>query len=134
MKFSRIQLPISILLIFIAAYASKNGVNLDFYNRNFLNLKSNIEIKYQRDFSTSQKSTSNYVKSKSESYLHVGAQSGYYDTSSFPFLPNPADMTNEGNVQRVLSVLDGNIKQWSFIEAQLLEPNVNLGMVFFLIS
>merc|ERR1719453_43995 len=27
-----------------------------------------------------------------------------------------------------MAVLDSNIKQWSFIEAQLLEPNVNLGM------
>lgn len=26
-------------------------------------------------------------------------------------------------------MLQGHIKQWSFIEAQLLEPNVNLGMV-----
>jgi hypothetical protein len=56
--------------------------------------------------------------------------SAYYDYSSaYNYLPNPADMTNEGNVQRVMTVLDGNIKQWSFIEAQLLEPNVNLGMV-----
>jgi len=55
--------------------------------------------------------------------------SAYYDSSAYNYLPNPADMTNEGNVQRVMSVLDGNIKQWSFIEAQLLEPNVNLGMV-----
>lgn len=53
----------------------------------------------------------------------------YYDSSAYNYLPNPADMTNEGNVQRVMTVLDGNIKQWSFIEAQLLEPNVNLGMV-----
>jgi hypothetical protein len=29
----------------------------------------------------------------------------------------------------VIGILQGNIKQWSFIESQLLEPNVNLGMV-----
>lgn len=50
----------------------------------------------------------------------------HFDNS---YLPNPTDMTNEGNVKRVLSILNGNIKQWSFIESQLLEPNVNLGMV-----
>lgn len=33
------------------------------------------------------------------------------------------------NIQRVVAILQSNIKQWSFIEAQLLEPNVNLGMV-----
>lgn len=32
----------------------------------------------------------------------------------------------------MVAILQGNIKQWSFIEAQLLEPNVNLGMVSFL--
>ena len=39
-----------------------------------------------------------------------------------------ADMTNEANVQQVMAVLKSNIEQWSFIEAQILEPNVNLGM------
>ena len=51
-----------------------------------------------------------------------------YDSSIYSYIPNTADMTNEANVQRVMAVLDSNIKQWSFIEAQLLEPNVNLGM------
>ncbi len=35
----------------------------------------------------------------------------------------------QGNIQKVIGILQGNIKQWSFIESQLLEPNVNLGMV-----
>lgn len=35
----------------------------------------------------------------------------------------------QGNINRVVTILQNNIKQWSFIEAQLLEPNVNLGMV-----
>ncbi len=39
------------------------------------------------------------------------------------------DSVEEGNMQRVVAILQSNIKQWSFIEAQLLEPNVNLGMV-----
>lgn len=37
--------------------------------------------------------------------------------------------TLQGNINRVVTILQNNIKQWSFIEAQLLEPNVNLGMV-----
>lgn len=40
----------------------------------------------------------------------------------------PKDIIDDGSVQRVVSVLQSNIKQWSFIESQLLEPNVNLGM------
>jgi hypothetical protein len=35
----------------------------------------------------------------------------------------------QGNIQGVVNLLQNHIKQWSFIEAQLLEPNVNLGMV-----
>jgi len=35
----------------------------------------------------------------------------------------------QGNMQGVVNLLQNHIKQWSFIEAQLLEPNVNLGMV-----
>ena len=34
-------------------------------------------------------------------------------------------------MQRIIAVLENNIKQWSFIESQLLEPNVNIGMVNF---
>eukprot|EP01040_Poterioochromonas_malhamensis_P004172 gene4173-4465_t len=41
---------------------------------------------------------------------------------------NLRSSVHEGNIQRVISILQGNIKQWSFIEAQLLEPNVNLAM------
>ena len=36
------------------------------------------------------------------------------------------------NVQRVVSILRNNIKQWSFVESQLLEPNVNVAMVSFI--
>eukprot|EP01035_Chromulina_nebulosa_P022428 gene22428-29042_t len=35
---------------------------------------------------------------------------------------------DDGNIQKVIDVLQNNIKQWSFIESQLLEPNANLGM------
>ena len=38
------------------------------------------------------------------------------------------DSLDDGNILRVIEVLENNIKQWSFIESQLLEPNVNLGM------
>lgn len=34
----------------------------------------------------------------------------------------------QNNIQGVVNLLQSHIKQWSFIEAQLLEPNVNLGM------
>jgi hypothetical protein len=44
------------------------------------------------------------------------------------------DSVEEGNMQRVVAILQSNIKQWSFIEAQLLEPNVNLGMVSLALS
>jgi hypothetical protein len=43
-------------------------------------------------------------------------------------LGNLKDSVEEGNINRVVSILQNNIKQWSFVEAQLLEPNVNLGM------
>lgn len=33
------------------------------------------------------------------------------------------------NIHRVITILHENIKQWSFVESQLLEPNVNLAMV-----
>ncbi len=35
---------------------------------------------------------------------------------------------NDQSVSRVVSILESNIQQWGFIESQLLEPNVNLGM------
>lgn len=38
------------------------------------------------------------------------------------------DSFDDGNIQKVINILQTNIKQWSFIESQLLEPNVNLGM------
>ena len=38
-------------------------------------------------------------------------------------------LVDEGSIQRVVTILQSNIKQWSFVESQLLEPNVNLGMV-----
>lgn len=81
---------------------------------------------------TNAVASSKYSWPMRASPLVAEAASAYYDSSAYSYLPNPADMTNEGNVQRVMAVLDGNIKQWSFIEAQLLEPNVNLGMVTFL--
>lgn len=40
----------------------------------------------------------------------------------------PKDVIDDGSVQRVVSILRSNIKQWNFIESQLLEPNINLGM------
>lgn len=49
----------------------------------------------------------------------------------FPFQDggsNLKETLDDGNIQRVISILQNNIKQWSFIESQLLEPNVNLGM------
>jgi len=39
------------------------------------------------------------------------------------------NILTQGNIQKVIGILQNNIKQWSFIESQLLEPNVNLGMV-----
>ena len=41
----------------------------------------------------------------------VAAADTYYDSSAYSYLSNTADMSNEGNVQRVMAVLDGNIKQ-----------------------
>lgn len=35
----------------------------------------------------------------------------------------------QGNIQKVINILENNIKQWSFIESQLLEPNVDLETV-----
>lgn len=40
----------------------------------------------------------------------------------------PKDVVDDGSVQRVVTILQTNIKQWNFIESQLLEPNVNLQM------
>jgi hypothetical protein len=58
----------------------------------------------------------------------------YPSRSLFPFANdgriNIKDLlVDEGSIQRVVTILQSNIKQWSFIESQLLEPNVNLGMV-----
>ena len=33
------------------------------------------------------------------------------------------------SVERVVAILQNNVKQWSFVETQLLEPNINMGMV-----
>lgn len=41
---------------------------------------------------------------------------------------NLKESFDDGNIQKVINILQNNIKQWSFIESQLLEPNVNLGM------
>ena len=49
--------------------------------------------------------------------------------SFFPTDTGDLTLSDEGSVQRVISILHGNIKQWGFIESQLLEPNVNLAMV-----
>ena len=38
------------------------------------------------------------------------------------------DVLDDDGVQKVVTILQGNIQQWNFIESQLLEPNVNLGM------
>jgi len=59
--------------------------------------------------------------------MDVGSMHHLYpfDSNSFP---KPQDLADDVSVQRVVTILHGNIKQWSFIESQLLEPNVNLGM------
>ena len=59
--------------------------------------------------------------------MDVGSMHHLYpfDFNSFP---KPQDLADDVSVQRVVTILHGNIKQWSFIESQLLEPNVNLGM------
>mmetsp|Transcript_3673 Transcript_3673/g.3275 ORF Transcript_3673/g.3275 Transcript_3673/m.3275 type:complete len:1282 (-) Transcript_3673:161-4006(-) len=41
---------------------------------------------------------------------------------------DPKEFINESNMNRVITMLQNHIKQWSFIESQLLEPNVNLAM------
>jgi hypothetical protein len=41
---------------------------------------------------------------------------------------NTKDHVDETNWHRVLNILQGQIKQWSFIESQLLEPNANIGI------
>jgi hypothetical protein len=43
--------------------------------------------------------------------------------------PTLVSVKMQHHVKKIINVLEGNIKQWSFIESQLLEPNVNLGMV-----
>jgi hypothetical protein len=48
---------------------------------------------------------------------------------SFTDSQNLMDFTTESNINRMISILSSNVKQWSFIESQLLEPNVNLAMV-----
>lgn len=56
----------------------------------------------------------------------------YPSRSLFPFANDGRFkdlLVDEGSIQRVVSILQSNIKQWSFVESQLLEPNVNLGMV-----
>jgi len=46
------------------------------------------------------------------------------DGNGFPL----GDLLDDTSVERVVSILRGNVKQWHFIESQLLEPNVNLHM------
>ena len=37
-------------------------------------------------------------------------------------------ISDEKSISHVVSILESNVEQWGFIESQLLEPNVNLGM------
>ena len=48
------------------------------------------------------------------------------DGSQFPIIDDSFD---EGSVNRVIDVLRSNVFRWSFVESQLLEPNVDLAMV-----
>lgn len=43
------------------------------------------------------------------------------------------DITDDIDIHKMVHSLQNHIKQWSFIEAQLLEPNVNLDMVSYIV-
>ncbi len=47
---------------------------------------------------------------------------------------NPSDIYIDEYAQKIIFALDSNINQWSFIESQSMEPNVNIGMVIFILS
>ena len=140
MKFFLIELALSLILLFCSAQGS-GVINSNFTSRATSALLPKMVAPIlsvplpafaSQTVAAAVKASSRYSWSKNTlmpTVAHAHAVSAYYDSSAYSYLPNPADMTNEGNVQRVMAVLDGNIKQWSFIEAQLLEPNVNLGMV-----
>lgn len=49
--------------------------------------------------------------------------------SIFPMDGNSFSEFDETNVHRAIEILKTNVMQWSFIESQLLEPNVDLSMV-----
>ena len=123
LRFSTIS---SILLVFWASWGSiSEPVKMNAPK----NIQASRSFKNASPAVPPHRAIINFLKTNRISMVAdaASAVSAYYD--SYSYLPNPTDMMNEGNVQRITTVLDGNIKQWSFIEAQLLEPNVNLGMV-----
>ena len=71
-------------------------------------------------------------QSKAQSNDFFRFDTNYPSRSLFPSVDgrvfNIKDLVDDGSIQRVVTILQSNIKQWSFIESQLLEPNVNLGM------
>eukprot|EP01038_Epipyxis_sp_PR26KG_P013959 gene13959-18723_t len=75
-------------------------------------------------------------RAQTHDFLKLDGQVQYPLRNLFPFEDNSngiaaasfKDSLDDGNIQRVVTILQNNIKQWSFIESQLLEPNVNLGM------
>ena len=71
-------------------------------------------------------------QSKAQNNDFFRFDTNYPSRSLFPSVDgrvfNIKDLVDDGSIQRVVTILQSNIKQWSFIESQLLEPNVNLGM------
>jgi hypothetical protein len=86
-------------LIFLNLY----NYNLAQNNNNFLEVDSNNE------FSINENSLS--------------LRNLFLDDTLFP----NAEIDDD-SIKRVIEILKSNIKQWNFIESQLLEPNVNLDM------